>query len=299
MAYSVKLSNPQERDKRLNLWSNPGFMHAVARLQGLSPGHLCCYKGQELVALLPVYEKRFLGTNSLCSPSGSYYQGLNLWLDEKVLPARRLLDTVQIFRAMAEYMMSRYRKLRINLSPETYDIRGFIFIGLKAKPLYTFTGVPGQELYPLPDERRKIKLAMNQDYETNSVFCPDEFINLFRSLNNRKNREFNFGYAHFGEYLQTLHALGLLGQFNLLKDGKIVSSNILLQDENRAYTVFRATEPEALKNGASGLHTILLLQNLQKRGIAELDFCGANVMEVARFKAALGLNLKAFYQIYG
>lgn len=299
MAYSVSLSPPSDRGKQLNLWSKPGFMEAVAELQGLNPQHLCCYKGQELVALLPVYEKKILGSSSLVSPVGSYYQGINLWLGENSLPARKLLDTLQIFDTVGKFCKAKYRKVRINLTPETYDIRGFVFSGLKAKPLYTFTAVPGVELQPLPDERQKIRLARSRGYIASCNYSHQDFIVLFRAMNSKKNREFKSGYAAFSRFLDALSVLGIMEQFNLLHDGEIVSSNILLLDANKAYTIFRATEPEALKNGASGLHSILLLEYLHGKGVSELDFCGANVLEVARFKAALGLNLKAFFHIYG
>lgn len=297
MGYSVHISKAETLEKKLNIWSNPQFMQAVGDLHKLEAMHLKVFKGEQPVALLPVYEQNVLGYRVLKSPAASYYQGLNLWLEDNSPPARKLLDTLQIIQSLASFLVDRYRRIKLNLSPETFDIRGFSWKGLKAIPLYTFCAASQTAIKPLPDERKKINLALQQDYRFDSGFELSSFCSLFQAMNEKKHREPGFTLAGFSKFLSTIHALGIMQQYNLILNGKIVSSNILLRDGNKAYTVFRATDPEALKNGASGLHSLKLLEALQHEGISELDFCGANVPEIARFKAALGLDLRIFFRI--
>ncbi|MDD4309499.1 MAG: GNAT family N-acetyltransferase, partial [Candidatus Cloacimonetes bacterium] len=128
-------------------------------------------------------------------------------------------------------------------------------------------------------------------------FRISDFMQMFKEMSERKDRHFGYTYEKLESFLIKLHSLGLLHQYNLYRDDRIVSSNLLLQNSNDiAYTVFRATDPEALRNGASSLHTVKLCENMAGKA-SELDFCGANIPEIARFKAALGLTLKVFYQI--
>jgi len=297
MNYRIVLDSPEAMSNPPNAWSNPSFMTAVATMQNLEPYHLKCLKGKELVALLPVYEKNTLGYRRLVCPAGSYYQGLNLWLEQSSSAPRKLLDVLQITLSMAEYLKQKYKKIQFNLSPETYDIRGFSWAGFKAVPLYTFVCNPTLELKPLSDERKKIALALKQNYEFIEETAVEQFIKLSQSMNERKSRHLGFSYSKFNQFVALMLKQGLMRQFNLKQQGEIVSSNILIQDGAKAYTVFRATAPEALKLGASSLHTVKLVESMKADGVTELDFCGGNVPEVARFKAAQGLTLKVFYQI--
>ena len=114
----------------------------------------------------------------------------------------------------------------------------------------------------------------------------------------RKGKQFNIGYPELEQWLCQLQQKKLLSQFNLVKGGEIVSSNIVLSGfaEDIAYTIMRSTREEDLRLGASTLHSKLLVEALSGRYRC-LDFCGANTPEVARFKAAMGFQLKVFYQI--
>jgi len=212
-------------------------------------------------------------------------------------PSRKLLDLMQLTQTMAEYLKQKYRKIQFNLSTETYDVRGFSWAGLKAVPLYTFVCNPALELKPLSDERKKIALALKQNYEFAEETAVEQFIKLSQSMNERKSRHLGFSYSKLSQFIAQMLKQGQMRQFNLKQQGEIVSSNILIQDGDKAYTVFRATAPEALKLGASSLHTVKLVECMKADGVTELDFCGGNVPEVARFKAAQGLTLKVFYQI--
>jgi len=297
MAYTVSISKPESLNRPLGIFFKPEFMQAVQELHGLDAYHLKCYKGTQLVALMPIYEKKLFSYRSLQNPAGSYYQGLELWLEESSPSARKILDGLKITQCIAGYLKDRYKRIKLNLSPSTTDIRGFTWNGLKAIPLYTFVGSVSNPPKPLSDERKKINLAARIGYDLSCGLELDAFIELFKAMNIKKQRNPDFGYPAFKQFLHTLYEQGIMQQYNMKQAGRIVSSNILLKDAEQAYTVFRATDQEALKNGASGLHTAKLLEELFSQGVTELDFCGGNVPDVARFKAALGLELKLFFQI--
>lgn len=272
-------------------------MAAVEKLQQVEAKHIICYKGKQMVGLLPVYEKTRLGCKSLKSPLGSYYQGMNIWLDEASSEARKGLDTLQITQSVASFISERYRRVKINLCPQTVDLRGFTWSKLKAIPLYTYVTNTSEQIHPIPDERRKLERAKSVGYHFGEKHSPADFIELVKNMNGRKQRDPGFTYDRFAVYLETLNNAGIIRQFNLYLDSEIVSSNILIMDGAKAYSVFRATKEEALKLGASSLHTVELIKQLNSEGIESLDFCGGNVPDVARFKAAMGLRLQGFFQI--
>ncbi|MBP7309753.1 MAG: GNAT family N-acetyltransferase [Candidatus Cloacimonetes bacterium] len=298
MAFQVSLAPPQTYDKELNIWSTPDFMQAVQQLHHRQAWHIQCWKGNELVAVFPFYENKLLSYRAIVSPSSAYYNGMNLFLNEASSVSRRLLDTLQITQSIAQFIYARYQKVRFNLDAGFGDVRGFTWEKLKARPLYTFVHNYEGPLQPLSDEKKKLTLARSQAYHFAEAFNLDDFIRLFSAMFKRKHKELGFSYPDFGEFLGTLHQLGLARQFNLYRDNRVVSSNIVYIDpKGYAYAVFRATDEAEMKYGASSLHTLELLQSLAE-DIIGIDFCGANVPEIARFKAAQGLSLKVFYQIY-
>ncbi len=298
MAFRAILAAPQTYHKDINIWSLPEFMEAIQKLHHRQAWHLQCWKGEELVAVFPFYENKLLSYRAIVSPSSAYYNGHNLFLNDRSVPSRRLLDSLQITQSLAQFIYGRYKKVRFNLDPQFYDVRGFCWEKLKARPLYTFTYDFAAPLQPLPDEKKKLSLAGAQDYHFAEAFALDDFIRLFRAMFKRKNKELGFSYDDFAEFLQTLHELGLARQFNLYRDNRIVSSNIVYLDPaGYAYAVYRATDEAEMKFGASTMHTMELVKCLSAE-VKGIDFCGANVPDIARFKAAQGLSLHVFYQIY-
>lgn len=149
----------------------------------------------------------------------------------------------------------------------------------------------------LPDEKKKLRKAEAAGFELIEAFDPDAYIRLQAELDARKKKSLGVDLQHFAKFFERLHELKLLKQFNLIQAGQIVSTNILFYDgRHLAYTVFMASEPEAMRWGAATYHSVELISKLPAQ-CRMLDYCGANVPEVARFKAALGLKLQVFYRL--
>lgn len=298
MAWTVKLCEPEESGLPLNLWSEPRFMKAVQTLHRAQAWHVQCWKGQKLMAILPIYEKSLLSYRAIISPSSAYYNGLNLYLEENSNPARKLLDTLQIMQSMAGFINNRYQRVHFNLEPEIMDVRGFTWNKLKARPFYTFQHDYSSPLRPLPDEKKKAATARNQSYRFSENFEVESFIRLFSDLYRRKHKSLGFGRDAFAVFFSSLYEQGLLKQFNIYREERIVCSNMLYYSPaGTLYAVFRATDEQEMKWGANILLTQELIGHVAPY-VRRIDFCGANVPDVARFKAAEGLQLQVFYQIY-
>jgi len=297
--YDLSLEIPDSSQEASGgvLWSHPVLMTEAARLQDLEPKLLVVRKGQFRAAELPLYERRRLGSVSLQAASGSYYQGLRTWHQKESPTPRRLLDELQICEAIAAWLKDRYRSLVFNLSPESADVRGFTWNKLKAIPLYTFFQDLDTAIHPLRDEREKLRRADDKGYSFERKLDVDAFLELSDAMFERKGHHAYSKADRMRAYITNLHSAGLLEQYNVCLEGKIVSANILLSgSQELAYTVLRASHRDQMRDGVSLWHTLQLLHSLKGR-YQKLDLCGANVPEVARFKAAMGLSLRVFYRI--
>lgn len=302
MTCQIKLIDIQEgKSKQISgaysYWHTPRFMAAVADLHGIKAFQLLVYKGDELFAILPLYERSRLGIKAIVAPVGAYYQGISFAYESNVSAPRKLLDTTAVCTQIGTFLASHYHRLHLRLNPENVDVRGFTWIGYKASPLYTFRSSLDASLPTLPDERKKLKSAQNLGMRLEERFDSDLFIRLQKDLDKRKKHRLGISYSGLQSFVEELFSEGLLKQFNVLWEDKPVSSNILLHDGGDvAYTLFQATEEGAMRKGAATFHSLALLQHLPA-GTRIFDYCGANVQEVARFKAALGLELVNFYEI--
>jgi hypothetical protein len=302
MGFEIRLEEPANNRDRANRepWSDPGFLDVVARTHDLQAWLLTCYKGEELVASLPLYERSRFGIKYLVEPVTAYYQPLQFFLPVEQQQSRRHLDELRVMEAMAAFLKDKYRRLHIKLHPGTLDTRAFIWAGMRATPFYTFIHKRGDNLDPVKDEQRNLKLAGDRGYSYSNAFVPEAFFALFRRMHERKERRFSLSLDKMQAFCSSLHNLGLMHQSNVLLDDKIVSADLFLgKGSGTAYLLHRASSPEEMPMGVSAWHSSRLLEELTK-DYELVDFCGANVREVARFKAALGLQLAVFFQIeYG
>ncbi|MCK9558308.1 MAG: hypothetical protein PHQ78_06840 [Candidatus Cloacimonetes bacterium] len=302
MSYVLKIVDMQSGEARqiaggYSYWHNPRFMEAIARLHNVTALQLQVFKGEQLFAILPLYERRKMGMKALVTPIGAYYQGISFAHESSAGKARVLLDSSTVCFDIARFLAERYKRINFKLSPENDDVRGFTWNGFKATPLYTFRCQKGEILNALPDERRNFRIAKNLGMELVEAFDPDVFLALHKKLEIKKNHSFGLSYKAMRVFLIQLYDAGLLKQFNVLWEKKPVSANILLYDgADVVYTLFKATSEEALRKGTAAFDSLSIIQNLPE-GSRFFDYCGANLHDVARFKAALGLHLCVFYQI--
>ncbi|MBP9037988.1 MAG: hypothetical protein KBF72_00320 [Candidatus Syntrophosphaera sp.] len=280
------------------VWINPDFMLAVQNLHNCEAKQLVCYKGDEIKAVMPIYEKKKLGISYIICPVSSYYQGLWFYNLGNRGENRRLLDELNISSEIAIWLNAHYRKMQFKLMPENYDVRGFTWKNFKAIPLYTFSYDFQEPLKILYDERKRLIKASAYNYQLDEQFFPEEFIHLLKILYQRINKNLGLSYNAFQNWMEDLYRHNLLSQFNLRREGKVVSSNIVLvgKEDNRAYSILQSTLPEEMKNGASIVHYLSFIESLRGR-FDKIDFCGGNTPDVARFKAAMGFKLELFFMI--
>lgn len=297
--YDIVLTSPDvsKQSATTPLWCRAELMHAAGSLHEFEPKLINVHKGEELVAQLPVYEQSVLGFTRLLPTHGSYYQGVHFYHPPDTSPTRNGLDELRISSELALFLKKHYKKFTINLAPSNYDMRGFTWNKVKVMPLYTYVHDFSSELMPLSNERRKLRSAAKEGYTFEERLDASTFIELSKKMYTRKQHHPVSDYGRFEAYVEDLHKVGLLKQYNVCRDGKIVSINILLQaDAHGAYSLFRCSEKVEMDKGVSLWHTHMLVQTLKSR-CQIMDLCGGNVPDIARFKAAMGLQLQQFFRI--
>ena len=297
--HEIVLISPKSSDQAPTtpLWCKADLMNAAAAFNGLEPKLANVYKGEELVAQMPLYEKKHLGFVRLVPALGAYYQGVHFNHPFGTSPARNALDELRICSDLALFLKKHYKRFSVTLAPHNYDVRGFIWNKIKAQPFYTYIHDYGVDTEPLGKERRKLRNASKEGYTFEEFLDVSAYIELTKAMVGRKGMQPVKDDDKIKNFIEDLAKSGLLRQHNVCRDGKIVSINIMLQgDAEIAYSLFRSTAEEELSKGVSLWHTHMLIETLKSR-CKVLDLCGANVPDVARFKGAMGHQLQLFFRI--
>ncbi|PKN78033.1 MAG: hypothetical protein CVU48_09640 [Candidatus Cloacimonetes bacterium HGW-Cloacimonetes-1] len=302
MNFCIRLFDPDQSPQsstQVPIWTNPIWMKGLAEVHNCRAYHLVCFQNEHVVALMPIYEKTILGLSKCYSPVLGYYQPICFYFDPPKYPNRALLNKLEIKSEIALFLQKRYHRLGINLHFQNHDVRGFTWNKkISAKPLYTFQHELNRDVEIFSEQKTNLRKALRCDYTSGYGFDPERFIDLTIKMFSRKNHPFSIPAARLKKFLILQEQAGNIRQFNLYLENRIVSANLLLCDStDTVYSILRATEADDLKSGISVLHSHLLVEQLRDQ-YRLLDWCGANSQGPARFKAALGFDLKVFFHVY-
>ncbi len=298
MKNEISLLNPSDvhfPDPAIPVWIHPHWMNAMTEYFGFRAFVLACWRGEHLVALLPLYEKQVFTHRRAVMPMLNYYQPLCLFeIVER--PNRAALNQLETTREIAIWLKRYYRRVNICLHPDNYDVRGFTWEGYKASPRYTMYYDPTGTAALFKDEKNALHRAQRQGYQFAEGFIPERFNELLYALYKRKKVDFPIEAKALVGFLSQTHEHGLIRQFNVLKDGVIVSANVVISDRDVVYTWLRASDENELKSGVSVFHSVHLYEILGRQ-YQSIDMCGANSDSTARFKMGMGGQLKLFFHV--
>ena len=283
--------------KSLPVWFNPQWMNPLAELHKVMPRVLVCFKNDNPVAFLPFYEKSFITLKKAYNPTLVYYSPLIFQLPERKQANRELLLEYEITKAMGESLKNRYKKILLNLNSGLYDLRGLKDAGFAVLPQYTFIRDLTVETEFFGSEMKKLRSALKEGYEFNHDFLPQRLLELVFGMYNRKRHPFPFEQENLLPLIIRLHKANLIEQYNVVRGERIVSSILIIPGaEQTCYGWLTASELHEMQKGASLFLYRELFQTLSKR-FSSFDMCGANSKGPSRLKAALGAELKLFFQI--
>lgn len=298
MKYEISLLTPSEvkaQDIILPVWIDPRWMEAMAGHFGFKAQVLACWRGEHLTALLPIYEKQVLTYRRAVIPMLNYYQPL-CHFGTAENPNRALLNQLETIREIAVWLKKYYRKVNVSLHPDNYDVRGFSWEGYNATPRYTMYYDPTQAAALFKDERNALRRAQRQGYQFAEGFDPERISQLLYALFKRKKVDFPIEAKVLVGFISQMYEHGLIRQYNVRKDDRIVSVEIVICDQDVAYTWMRASDEIELKTGVSVFQSVELYAELGK-SFKIIDLCGANTASTARFKMGMGGQLKLFFHV--
>lgn len=253
---------------------------------------------EELIGGLIYRERKRIGIKMALPLPFTPYNGLILRSENQSES-----DIEKIMIQINNYFSNnKYHKIQIKFSPELQDIRHLIWHGWKEKAQFTYRN-------NLTDEdklfnnfsyaiKKQIKKAIR--HQVKMVECDDYqlFNYLFTKTFARQSEKSPIS-EMFLKKLTNLSINDDSGRLMLAQenDGQYSSGLIISWFNDKGYLLFGASHPKLRTGGSTPFLHWEVMKYLKKRGIKTLDWCGANIPSIVKFKRQFNANLTPYFQV--
>lgn len=243
-----------------------------------------------------------MGLQTAVTPLMAAYSGFFLEESSSEKLSDQVSKQAELFAELAGFLGATYSYENFHLSPATLDGRPLAAQGYSLTPRYTYElnlSLPAQDLWLRMDGhvRRQVKKAERADLEITGTLPLDQAYELFKGTFGKRGQECPVPEKLFYSVVAG-HAIADQRQhYCALLAGELVSFITLLRHERQFYYAVSSTAEHALSTGVSSLLIWEILQEHAGHGNGVLDFVGANIQTIARFKEGFNPELRLYLQV--
>jgi len=314
--------------KELNLWdkfiessdqgtifSNSNYLNKAVENYRI----LFVRKGEKIKCGLVLIEDK--ENSNIINDDLIIYAGLIFSTEIEQKRVKTILERHEITGFIIKWLVSRYKKIDINLSPQVEDMRPFLWLNYHSENVkdkfhldlrYTsyvnfnskdlLKNNLNSQLFRSFDTLRKrniregIKAGCYSKFGNDIEFFLDSYSSLMEEQGQKQDQK---KLNHMSSLLDMILTKNF-GQFIITYDSKNrpIYSTIFCWDSKRAYYLFGAPAPgvrERYMGSIAFWHSFLYLA---ERGISIVDLEGVNSPKRGYFKMGFGGNLTPYYRIY-
>jgi hypothetical protein len=283
MWYKVNIESWEDiiQDLKLSIFYRTKFLNTTAKV---FEANVDCYifkKKEKILAVGAFYVK----DKKIITPESFSFTAL--WFSP-------LLSDINYINC-AEYLINSlkysYSNITLKLTPEINDIRPFIWANFTIENKYTYIK---KDTLPAHYSIVKNLSKLPQEYYS---FIVNPIDDTSLELNSKFLRNLGFSKSLINYYrllILSWDSIGIVKAFNLYKQNKLICSNIVIIDESKIYTILLNNVSGEDKYAHSYLYTEII-HWCKQNGILEIDFCGANLPSVAKFKSYFNADLVPYF----
>lgn len=284
------------------LYHTGAWKHVVDR--ALGSGRLVmlgCFDELALCGGVVLLDRERFGQRTAVTPLLTPYVGF--LLDSP--PGEKLSDQISrdsaVLDALARALMERYGYVNLINPPALEDTRPLSNAGFVLTPRFTYLvnlRLPAEELWMRLDGsvRRQVRKAQRGDFDISDNLDPAEGYALLESTFTRRGEACPVPRALFEEIVESERLRDARRVFCAHRNGRLASYILGLRDTRCVYYAVAATDPDVLTEGVSSLLVWELMESGAAEGVSLLDFVGANIPSIARFKEGFNPRLQIYFQ---
>ena len=285
-----------------SLFASSIWKNVIERATSSKQRIFAVWKNDKILGGAVLTEKKQIGKlaalNALLSP----YLGFALPPSASSKISERMSAEHETLKTLAEFLEKQYAQIDINNYPTLIDLRPLIERGWSVRPRYTYlldVSEP-EKLWAGFDGniRQAIKKGEKAGFQHGEMNCPPSEIYELLQQTLTKNGGKNPIEESLVREIATAPEIQNRVIFGArADDNQLISVIICVWDRRRAYYLLAANNPKHLSSGESSLLIWELAQHLASLGIPELDFIGANIPGIARFKEGFNPRLETYYRL--
>jgi hypothetical protein len=281
-----------------SIYSRPEYLDVLCATAGGTFRILGCYKGDELLGGVALYERvgrmgKFVSNRLLL-----YYNGLVLKAHKSSYPGQRTSRDIELLSALESGLtQSEYGRILLHNRGTFQDVRVFEARGWSVQLSYTYV-VPIADMAATiarvdQNLRRLIKRCEDSGVSLTQDDDFDSFYALHADTHSRKGAPLYLPRDAFRRYFERLSSLGLCRLYHArLPGGKSIATQLVLTCSHPvSHSVCAAADAEYLKVGSTPFLRFKVLQDLSALGYTANDLTDAALNPVTKFKSQLGGNL--------
>lgn len=265
-------------------------------------------KGNHIVCLLPLFQKKKYGFKILLSPPNTCaipYLGpiLNIPSSNRYNFEQTYIDSIDEIMLFAEKSIG-FDYLRLVHTPDIIDMRPYFWKNYYVQPNYTYTfdlTAKNEELYNSfhSSTKNAIKKALdNKDIViSRDTKYTRDILSLVRQRYAAQKRKFKVSDRYFDTIMSSSLSENIESIAIIHKD-RTIAGDITLTDQHNAYAWIGSVSREDNFPGVGELVLWEEIKELTGRGFTTYDFVGANTKHIRKHKAKYGAQLVDYFVVH-
>jgi hypothetical protein len=269
----------------LPLFYDSKYLNSIALVYNLKVNYYCFKTSSKTLALISFFSTK----SKIVTPEGFSYSPYFI--------IENLSEIVyfDINNSLISLLKKKFRSIYLKLGINITDVRPFIWNGFKIQTKYTH--LKNNLLSSHKTVIKNLSKIIDEKYYFEVEQPCESSIRLNMDFLQKLGIS-KFNCVKYEMLLMKWTENGYLKAFNVYKNQQLLCSNLVLVDENtkRAYTILLNNVDFTEKYA----HTFLYQSITDwcfKKGIFEIDFCGANIPGISIFKSYFTTELKIYYKI--
>jgi hypothetical protein len=281
----------------------PEYLEALCEATGATFRIVAAFLNDELVAGVPLYERRTRSGLVVGNRTLLYYNGIVLNLPARKYHSDETSLTQTVLAALEQELSALgYAHVLLHNDASLTDLRPFLAAGWTPSLSYTYV-VRLEDLdaqWERVDQNLR-RLIRRCEREGVIYREDDDFDALFRlhlETHRRKGAPLYLPEAAFARYFRRLHAAGLARLGHAVLGERVIASQLMLTGSGKtSHTVCAGADEEYLRLGASAFLRWQGFVSLAGAGYAANDLTDAALNPVTRFKSQFGGELTPTWSI--
>ncbi|MCX7020342.1 MAG: GNAT family N-acetyltransferase [bacterium] len=262
---------------------------------------ISCFDKHNLAGGCVALERERLGTLTAVTPLVTPYAGFILEPPAGEKISDQVSRETEVITALIGWMSGHFHYLNLVNPPHLDDMRPLIQAGCKLVPRFTYylnLRLHADEIWQRFDGsvRRQIKKAELEHFDITDNFDPMLAYDIFAGTFRRHGGECPVSREMFLQITTSEHLRDMRDIICAHIDNKLASYIVLLKFQQTLYYALASTDGEYLHTGVNSLLIWEIVKMYAGREWNVLDFVGANVPSISRFKEGFNPRLQMHFQ---